>query len=54
MQQNLLKSYQVNTKKGKYLLSRTDYVEQFLKLVDNEIPIHQGKTLTETYNKICR
>ena len=41
-------------KKGKYLLSRKDYVEQFLKLMDYEIPMYQEKTLTKGYNKICR
>ena len=47
-------AFQLYTKKGKYLLSRKDYVEQFLKLMDYEIPMYQEKTITKGYNKICR
>ena len=41
---------QVNTKKGKYLMTIT----QLMILKDENIPIYSGKTLIETYNKICR
>ena len=44
--------YQVNTTKGKYIVR---YVNSFLLLMsEKDIPIHAGKTLTETYKKICR
>ena len=46
--------FQLYTKTGKYLLDRNYYAEQLLKLMDDEIPVRSGKTLTETYNKICR
>tara|TARA_B100002019_G_C21138312_1_gene531830 strand:- start:429 stop:821 length:393 start_codon:yes stop_codon:yes gene_type:complete len=47
--------FQLYTKTGKYLLSRKDTAELFLKLVvDDEIPVYGEKTLTKTYNKICR
>ena len=47
--------FQLYTEIGKYLLSRKDSAELFLKLVvDDEIPVYGEKTLTETYNKICR
>ena len=41
---------QVNTKKGKYLMTIT----QLMILKDENIPIYSGKTLIETNNKICR
>ena len=44
--------YQVNTTKGKYIVR---YVNSFLLLMsEKNIPVRSGKTLTETYNKICR
>ena len=43
--------FQVNTKKGKYLLGTID---QLINLSADGIPVHRGKTVTETYNKICR
>ena len=46
--------FQLYTKTGKYLLDRNYYAEQLLKLMDDEIPVRSGKTLAETYNKICR
>ena len=47
--------FQLYTKTGKYLLSRKDTAELFFKLVvDDEIPVYGEKTLTKTYNKICR
>ena len=44
-------SFQVNTKKGKYLFKE---VNLLVDLSREDIPIHSGKTLKETYNKICR
>ena len=43
---------QVNTTKGKYIVR---YVNEFnLLMSEKNIPVYFGKTLTETYNKICR
>ena len=43
---------QVNTTKGKYIVR---YVNSFsLLMSEKNIPVYFGKTLTETYNKICR
>ena len=46
--------FQLYTKTGKYLLDKNYYAEQVSELFDNEIPVRSGKTLTETYNKICK